>query len=470
MNAAASVVGIVSLGIQVCQGITWYYGEWKDCPDDVMRMVDSVKSLRKTLELFEPILSDKEIETDPKQRVEECIIACSEAIRCLGTERKKFDEPAKIKWVVRRLTYPFKASTLSKLQESADEVLDRLSMVVQALDLTESKRLHSRTQAALEEVKKLVTAAYSDIEEVRLAVGDLSVQSMELLGVGKQTARDVQGLLTSAESGEKRRIIAWIGPPNVQEKHDSAIRKRLKGSGQWFLASKEYHTWKTSFCQHMWLQGASGCGKTFLASTIIDDMEAFVANRPTYRLAYFSFSFSDNGSQSYKSLLSAIAAQLVRSTHRRAVLERIDFLYDGNHQHPPTTSTLEAIVTTTVQVHERVYVVIDALDECPDGDGGRPDVFDGLCSLVEEKCKHKLHMLVTSRPEEDIKDCMHKFAQAYVMNTKAVDKDIANYVADRLSKEMAFQKPAFQEQRAEIQKQLSSGAQGVSVWVWGNSS
>lgn len=47
-----TALGVVSLGIQVCQGITWYYGEWKDCPEDVAGVAKSAESLGKTFELF----------------------------------------------------------------------------------------------------------------------------------------------------------------------------------------------------------------------------------------------------------------------------------------------------------------------------------------------------------------------------------------------------------------------------------
>jgi hypothetical protein len=51
-----TALNVVSLGIQVCQGIVWYYQGWKGCPEDFAHTVRSVESLRKTLVLFQPIL------------------------------------------------------------------------------------------------------------------------------------------------------------------------------------------------------------------------------------------------------------------------------------------------------------------------------------------------------------------------------------------------------------------------------
>lgn len=49
LGVAGSVVGIVSLGIQITQGLLKYYGSWKDQDSDVADMCTSLDSLSGSL-------------------------------------------------------------------------------------------------------------------------------------------------------------------------------------------------------------------------------------------------------------------------------------------------------------------------------------------------------------------------------------------------------------------------------------
>lgn len=46
LSTVASAVGIVSLGLQVCQGIVQYYSHWKDYTVDIASTYELVGQLR----------------------------------------------------------------------------------------------------------------------------------------------------------------------------------------------------------------------------------------------------------------------------------------------------------------------------------------------------------------------------------------------------------------------------------------
>lgn len=52
MDVAGSVVGIVSLGIQVCQGLLTYYDGWRGYKTDVDSTRESIEDLSSTLTLL----------------------------------------------------------------------------------------------------------------------------------------------------------------------------------------------------------------------------------------------------------------------------------------------------------------------------------------------------------------------------------------------------------------------------------
>ena len=55
-SVAASAVSVVSLGIQVCQGLLSYYSDYKSYNDDVSSLYKKVEDLRLTLEICDDIL------------------------------------------------------------------------------------------------------------------------------------------------------------------------------------------------------------------------------------------------------------------------------------------------------------------------------------------------------------------------------------------------------------------------------
>ena len=134
-----TALGVVSLGIQMFQAIGWYCNEWKDRAQDVRHAVQSVESLQKSLSTFPCILADDQIDRNVKSRVEECVQACGDGIKQLDLERKKLENPSKVKQGLSRGLYPFRGSTLAKLKELVGDLLGQLTLALQVLDISEKR-------------------------------------------------------------------------------------------------------------------------------------------------------------------------------------------------------------------------------------------------------------------------------------------------------------------------------------------
>ena len=72
----------------------------------------------------------------------------------------------------------------------------------------------------------------------------------------------------------------------------------------------------------------------------------------------------------------------------------------------PDTARLEDTLAATIRGFSNVYIIIDALDECPTSNNQRESLLRSLSSLLK-KSSHNLHMLWTSRPEPDIEIAFH---------------------------------------------------------------
>lgn len=102
-----------------------------------------------------------------------------------------------------------------------------------------------------------------------------------------------------------------------------------------------------------------------------------------------------------------------------------------HHSRRGTRPSLEEISTTLksiVRDYSRVYLVVDALDECPAEDGTRSKLLAEIRGLQKEK-GIDLRLMVTSRFIPDIED---KFKEVLRLEVRASDKDIEKFVTGRI--------------------------------------
>ncbi|KAI4781565.1 ankyrin repeat protein [Aureobasidium sp. EXF-3400] len=85
---------------------------------------------------------------------------------------------------------------------------------------------------------------------------------------------------------------------------------RITETGSWFLENDRYKWLKDNSGTHLWLQGFPGCGKTVLASTIIEDLTTDSHLKGV--VIYFFFTFSDESKQSLGHMLRSLIYQLTR--------------------------------------------------------------------------------------------------------------------------------------------------------------
>jgi hypothetical protein len=89
---SATALGVVSLGLQVCQALPEYYQAWDGYLDDIRETCDSIADLNKTISLLRDGLQTVQT-TSPRidlaSRVAECLTTCEDGIARLGKKLKK---------------------------------------------------------------------------------------------------------------------------------------------------------------------------------------------------------------------------------------------------------------------------------------------------------------------------------------------------------------------------------------------
>jgi hypothetical protein len=151
-------------------------------------------------------------------------------------------------------------------------------------------------------------------------------------------------------------------------------------------------------------------------------------------MAYFYFDFRDANKQNRSDLLPSLVTQLSSQSDRCFdTLFHLYVTHDQGAQKPNEDALMRCLKDMlTLPDQHPVYIVIDALDECPDTSGmpsPREQVLDLLKELVELPSSN-LHLCVTSRPEVDIRHALEPLTSRRVSlhEQSGQKKDIIEYV------------------------------------------
>jgi hypothetical protein len=441
-EAASSAIGIISFGLTVCKGLYEYYHAYKSFDTSISGTFESIAQVASTLVLLRDSCDDPGLDRERKDRVAVCVFDCEGALKRLSEklQQLKIKDPegfrGKAKAQFQRHAFPFKEKSLNELRDSADEAQSRLAFALQILELTE--RLKS--QRVLDYLETWSSSVAVTIEQI---------------------SDDTQQLLSFARSEEIDKIKNWLSPPDPWTNHHAARGLHQTGTGKWVLENDAYKAWLGGSTRHLWLSGKAGCGKTILSSTMVENVLHHCRQAVGFGFAPFYFTFSDKAKQTYESLLRSLVAQFgIQEPGLTIMREKHDQRHNLKGGH--SIASLQPLLLDVLAVYDTVFVLLDALDECPEDSGilsERSKLFDGLEYLSKEAANLKI--LMTSRDLPDIRDCMVRLpAEQLPIHARAVDDDISDYVAHQLSKGRYFTrlKPKSLD---DIQETITDKADGM---------
>jgi hypothetical protein len=206
------------------------------------------------------------------------------------------------------------------------------------------------------------------------------------------------------------------------------------------------------------------------SSAIIHDIKHVSTTNPPY-VVYFFFDFKDASKQDIRALQSSLLIQLcAQSDHCFKILFNLYSIHDHGTQQP-SEDTLSQCLKDMLLVLGQVptYVIIDALDECPNISRAmgmppsRQKVLDFVKELVELHLPN-LHICATSRPEFDIKTSLKQVAHFKVSlhDQDGQKQDIAEYIRSVVySDQELVMKKWRQDVKDLVIKTLSQRADGM---------
>ena len=183
-------------------------------------------------------------------------------------------------------------------------------------------------------------------------------------------------------------------------------------------------------------------------------------------MAYFYCDFRDTSKQNRRDLLSSLVIQFsARSDPYCDILSRLYLKLDSGAKQPSEDELIRCLKGMVALPNQSpVYIIIDALDECPDSSGlptPREQVLDLLKDLVNLSVPD-LHLCVTSRPEIDIRTALEPLTSRRVSlhDQTGQKKDIVDYVTSVVHSDPKMRRWRDEDKRLVIET-LSQRADGM---------
>ena len=423
LSIAGSAVGVISLGVQVTQSLVNFYNSYKGQSSDLLHITARLDSLLNTFQCLRKTLSDRHFQADEQsliESIETSIRSCDELIRGLQEECQKFSTTsvkgtaAALKVAGRRATYPFRQSTLQKLDEDIDEIRANLSSALDVLQLNDNKRIHD------------------DITGIKAALDSVR---------------------TSQISSNLRN---WLNAPDAFIDHNVACAKRYPGTGMWLIKSDKFSKWLIEENSIMWLNAFAGSGKSVLCSAAIQFALRHGMSDPNVGVAFFYFTFNDKSKQDESGMLRALLLQLSSQVSSGPI--DLTQLHDRYTTGIPPSSVLMDYLRRFIKRFNHVYILLDALDEIP-RNGPRGYVLDAL-ETMRNWGLQSLHLFVTSRDESEIRESLDLSpSQQVTMQNSEMDRDISDFISGRLDTDRRLRK--LLPYRERIQETLAARAKGM---------
>ena len=265
----------------------------------------------------------------------------------------------------------------------------------------------------------------------------------------------------------------WLSPPDPWKNHNVSCESQHKGTTTWWIHGETFSEWKYSGSSSLlWLHGKryvisfrfgrfartyyyhlhSGsreerpfvcwsfyplCMESNVlsspSSSIIQDIRGMCASGLAL-LAFFYCDFRDDQKRHRRGLLLSLLVQLCDQSDSCSAVLSIFYSAHGNGaQHPSDSELLQCLMEMLeIPGQPTVYIIIDALDECPKATN-IPSPRERVVDLVEELVMSRLSNLrvcVTSRPEADIAFVLDPlvFRSISIHEERGQIRDITEYI------------------------------------------
>ncbi|KAJ5935976.1 hypothetical protein N7454_005274 [Penicillium verhagenii] len=256
---------------------------------------------------------------------------------------------------------------------------------------------------------------------------------------------DVETVKSRLNTREDMKVLNWLTPFDYGPQQSDLLRRRQPGTGQWLLNSKEYQTWLNLGKQTLFCPGIPGAGKTIQTAAVIDNLTTNFQLDRSIGIAYIYCNFQRQNEQSLDALIASILKQLCQDLP--SLPDSLINLY-SKHRMRLTRPTFDQLLKTLHSVvagYSRLFMLVDALDECQASDECRSRFISEIFTL---QANFEANIFATSRL---IPEITTRFSQGTTLEIRASNQDVRRYLEGHMG-----QLPAFVRRNQELQEDIKT--------------
>lgn len=259
----------------------------------------------------------------------------------------------------------------------------------------------------------------------------------------EDTSKEIHELVSGQRDKQRETILNLLTTVNYAPRHNDIICRRQPGTGQWLLESDEFQIWMDTNKQTLFCPGIPGAGKTIITATVVNFLLSRVETDQNIGMAYIYCDFRRQTEQTAEQLLSNLLKQLAQRQSSLSTDVRALYGTHRNIKGKPSFDELSKTLHLVAATYSRVFIVIDALDECQNWDRAR--LLAEIFSLQE---KTGANIFATSRFDPGI---ISQFGQSMSLEIRATPEDVRRYLDGHM-----LELPDFVCRNADLQEELKN--------------
>ncbi|CAG7994432.1 unnamed protein product [Penicillium salamii] len=254
----------------------------------------------------------------------------------------------------------------------------------------------------------------------------------------------------------------------VKTRLKEAKDKLLRQSFEWVLQDPQYRSWRNGndVCL-LWIKGGAGKGKTMMSIGLIEVL--IQEHNKSAVVTYFFCQNADNELNTLQSIMKGLIHTLV--SQRSELKESLRSRWDSkNERFSEDVSSWRVLWNILWEMLDRcdcprVYVIVDALDECQDS---------GMAAFLRLIIRNgldqptKIKWLLTSRPLEAAERTLlagHEQMQVSLeLNPAHISQSVQTYISYKVD-ELNLRNRYGEALMGRLKTELFAKAEGTFLWV-----